>query len=686
MSSTFDRRSFLTHSAATIGGIAMAGTVVDGLLESVAGATVGVSTAKPKLGGSVTVGLISDVPNYHVFNGSQGKMDASGFCVANAVFDPLFVMAVNGQSWLPMLALSATPNANFTAWTIPLRQGIKFHNGDEFNAQVVVENYQAAAADPTVGLAIRPIIASVVATGAYEVVYNMVVPFSTYPTNLAEQQIAYMAHPSSFSPTYTGNPIGTGPFEFVSWQVGVESKWKKNTGYWRKDGAGRKLPYLDGINFKTIPDNATRNSALQSGDIDMILQQDGPSIAELLKLKNFNVRTDLADERDPSVNCLIMNTTGTLNQYFLWAGEFASALGVLGVYNYLQGLEAFGAALKAGASATAAAAAASTFLQGTANGGPGLSAAQAGSIVQYIVGGTSTAANPAPTQIQLADYAGTTGAVNPSTLKWDVTKKPVVNDVNIRKACAMAINRNTYFKAIDSSVGAVADGIYRHSSRFYQNPGYPAYNPSAAKALVDAYKSANNVSEVSFVIDIVSGDASAQKQFEFFQSQLAAVGISVTARESVQSTLINNVIYGEYDCATWNQFGGVDPSLNYVWFLSQPAGTAATAGGLSMPALPAGTFIAGAVNFAHLGDPAVESAMLTALASRPNSSAQINNWSSINSQFSKDFPYLFLDITVTAWAAAKNVQNWAVSTAADGVTRTLTFDGGSSRWDQIWVS
>jgi hypothetical protein len=47
MSSKFDRRSFLTHSAATIGGVAMAGTVVDGLLANVAGATVGVSTKKP---------------------------------------------------------------------------------------------------------------------------------------------------------------------------------------------------------------------------------------------------------------------------------------------------------------------------------------------------------------------------------------------------------------------------------------------------------------------------------------------------------------------------------------------------------------------------------------------------------------------------------------------------------------
>ncbi|MGA2432457.1 MAG: ABC transporter substrate-binding protein [Acidimicrobiales bacterium] len=385
-----------------------------------------------------------------------------------------------------------------------------------------------------------------------------------------------------------------------------------------------------------------------------------------------------------------MNTTGTLNQYFLWAGEFASALGVLGVLDYLYGLEYFGGVLKTGASPAQAAAATNAWLQGTTTAGgitaPGLSASQANAITTYIAGGTSTVANPAPTLVQLTDYEGTAGAVNPSTGKWDPTKKPVVNDVNIRKACAMAINRNTYFKAIDGSVGAVADGIYRKSSRYYRNPGYPEYNPSAAKALVDAYKAANNVSEVSFVIDIVSGNASAQKQFEFFQSQLSAVGITVSARESVQSTLINNVIYGEYDCSTWNQFGGVDPSLNYVWFLSQPAGTSATAGGLSMPALPSGTFIAGAVNFAHLGDPAIESAMLTALASPPNSSAQINSWASINAQFSKDFPYLFMDILVTAFAAAKNVENWAVSTAADGVTRTLTFDGGSSRWDQIWLS
>src|ERR1700728_794404 len=160
MSSTFDRRTFLTHSAATVGGVALASTVVDGMLSNVAGAAVGVNKGKPKLGGTLTVGTLSDVPNYHIFNGAEGKLDAWGFCVANALYDPLFVMSANGKTALPMLALSATPNPSYTVWTIALRHGVQFHNGAPFNAAAVVANYTATAANATVGPAITPLITS----------------------------------------------------------------------------------------------------------------------------------------------------------------------------------------------------------------------------------------------------------------------------------------------------------------------------------------------------------------------------------------------------------------------------------------------------------------------------------------------------------------------------------------------
>jgi ABC-type transport system substrate-binding protein len=631
MSSTFDRRSFLTHSAATIGGVAMAGSIVDDLLAgSASAAAIGVNSGKPRRGGTLTVGTLSDVPNYHIFNGSQGKLDASGFCVANALYDPLFVMSANGKVALPFLALSATPNHNYTVWTIALRQGVNFTNGDPFNADIVVANYTAANADPTVGLAIKPIIASVTKVDSYTVQYNMVIPFSAFPISLAEQQIAYMAHPSSFVSTFTGTPVGTGPFKVKSWQVGVESQLVKNASYWKTDSHGRALPYLSAIHFKTIPDDNARNQALQAGNVDMILQQDGVQIAQIKKMRGVSMVTDIAAPRDPSLNCLILNTTGTMNQYFAWAGEFAPTV-------------------------------------------PGT--------LPYLLKGQAP-----PLQVQEADWVGTMGAVNPSTLQWDTTLKPVLNDVNIRRALAMAVNRSTYHKVIDDNIGLLADGIFRKSSPNYKNPGYPAYNPTKAKALVDAYKAANNVSTVSFVIDIVAGSSSETERFSLFQQEFAKIGINVTPRSSVQSALINNVIYGEYDCATWNQFGGVDPSLNYVWFDSQSATAGLAAGGLGMSGLPAGTQIAGAVNFAHQADPVVESALLAALAAKPGSAAQHTGWQTVNRRFSALIPYVFLDTLVNAWAARSNVQNWVSGTAGDGTTRCLSPDGGSARWDQIWKS
>ena len=107
-----------------------------------------------------------------------------------------------------MLALSATPNHHYTVWTIVLRKGVKFTNGDAFNADIVLANFEAAQADPTVGLAVKPIIKWVTKVNEYVVKYNMVIPFSTFPTNLAEQQIGYMAHPSAFSATFAGTPVG----------------------------------------------------------------------------------------------------------------------------------------------------------------------------------------------------------------------------------------------------------------------------------------------------------------------------------------------------------------------------------------------------------------------------------------------------------------------------------------------
>jgi len=154
----------------------------------------------------------------------------------------------------------------------------------------------------------------------------MVIPYASFPVLLAEQQIAYMAAPSALGLSYTGKPVGTGPFKFKSWSVGVESQFTKNAKLLAQGWRRPSPSLLRRHHVKTIVDSASRNEALQSGDLDMILQETGAQIAQLKKMSGISMVTDETQPRDPSLNVLIVNTTGTMNQYFAWAGEFAPSI------------------------------------------------------------------------------------------------------------------------------------------------------------------------------------------------------------------------------------------------------------------------------------------------------------------------------------------------------------------------
>jgi len=64
--------------------------------------------------------------------------------------------------------------------------------------------------------------------------------------------------------------VGSGPFIHSEYQQGVRSVWVKNPNYWGLDGAGRKLPYLERINYVTIADQAAQRAAFDSGQLDIV--------------------------------------------------------------------------------------------------------------------------------------------------------------------------------------------------------------------------------------------------------------------------------------------------------------------------------------------------------------------------------------------------------------------------------
>lgn len=201
----------------------------------------------------------------------------------------------------PYLAESITPNADFTEWTIKLRSGITFSNGEVLNADAAIKNLQVNLNAPLIAAAVKDL-ARVSATEfkvekVDDFTLKMFTGLNGDPTKplpwpgfdvYLTGQGAFMAAPSYIDAALadqTGveatKPVGTGPFVLTSFVPGDRLVVKKNPTYWRKDASGVQLPYLDEIEFRVIADATTRQQALESGDVDMIATSNANSIADL---------------------------------------------------------------------------------------------------------------------------------------------------------------------------------------------------------------------------------------------------------------------------------------------------------------------------------------------------------------------------------------------------------------------
>ncbi|HEV3212438.1 MAG TPA: ABC transporter substrate-binding protein [Acidimicrobiales bacterium] len=299
MTNTYDRRQFLTHSAAAAGGVVAAGAVAGELgFADAAGAIT--------MGGTLTMGVISE--QNKPFNPAHANMDTSGFCYGRAIYDPLMVVGADGLTVFPYLAASLKPNKTYTQWTITARPGIKFSNSTPCNGDAIYANMHENFVSTLTGPAVQALIAGFTHTpGSNTVVVHTKHPWVTFPFTLAEQQISFIAEPSTLGATYSGKPIGTGPFTLNTWNYSTSFSCDKNPQYWR---AG--LPYLDHIVFKPIPDGPTRFAALKSGALDIIHEGEGDILKQFAGLGGgYTWTTDYPGrpKYSPSSNCIMMNTS-----------------------------------------------------------------------------------------------------------------------------------------------------------------------------------------------------------------------------------------------------------------------------------------------------------------------------------------------------------------------------------------
>ncbi|MGL4405148.1 MAG: ABC transporter substrate-binding protein, partial [Notoacmeibacter sp.] len=186
------------------------------------------------------------------------------------VYEPLIKYQADG-TLKPWLAESWTISEDGKTFTFKIRDGVKFSNGETFDAAAVVKNFEAvlknAANHDWLGLVSA--LASVKATG--DLIVEMKIKDSYYPF-LQElsliRPVRFLA-PAGFPASGdTGNeiaaPIGTGPWMLSETVQGQYDVFTRNENYW-----GEK-PSFEKVKIKVISDPNTRAIALQTGEIDLI--------------------------------------------------------------------------------------------------------------------------------------------------------------------------------------------------------------------------------------------------------------------------------------------------------------------------------------------------------------------------------------------------------------------------------
>jgi len=169
---------------------------------------------------------------------------------------------------------------NGSTFTFDLREGVTFHNGSEFTAEDVRYTINRTISEETPAApklsTLQPVDdGGVVVEDDYTVTLNFeqaMAPALIYLTRgpgRAATIVSKDAIEEMGREQYAVTPVGTGPFEVESHEVGSELRLTAYDDYFETDDDGNALPYLDGVTITPIPEPASIVNALQSGDIHL---------------------------------------------------------------------------------------------------------------------------------------------------------------------------------------------------------------------------------------------------------------------------------------------------------------------------------------------------------------------------------------------------------------------------------
>ncbi|MBN1562844.1 MAG: ABC transporter substrate-binding protein [Anaerolineae bacterium] len=200
----------------------------------------------------------------------------SSLRLLDLVYEPL-VRTDADLNVIPALAESWAFSDDGLQLTFNLRQGVTFHDGSDFTSADVVASLNRVL-DEATGSAARSqllTIESIEAPDDYTVVLNLTLADVPLVAALSSVNLVILSSDVIENGDPTVDVIGTGPFVLDSWEPEQKTILSANADYW---GDG---PYLDGIEIRIIPEEASIMAALRAGEVDFALLND-PLIATLL--------------------------------------------------------------------------------------------------------------------------------------------------------------------------------------------------------------------------------------------------------------------------------------------------------------------------------------------------------------------------------------------------------------------
>jgi len=250
----------------------------------------------PAHGGHLRVALEGETNNW--LPGRGNHVAPAALTVAMALFDPLVRLDHQGR-FQPYLAESLVPNNTFDQWTLTLRPGVVFHDGTPLNAEAIkwnFDNLHKRQGSVTFG-SIRDV-ERVDVVDELSVVYFLskgIVPFP----DMLTRAVGWPVSPTAvqrFGDEAGLYPVGTGPFELVSWRRDDALELKRNERYWREG-----LPYLDRITFRPLPDEDARLASLISDDMDVIQTLRQHIVARLREMSEIHLYEQIGNSSGSAI-------------------------------------------------------------------------------------------------------------------------------------------------------------------------------------------------------------------------------------------------------------------------------------------------------------------------------------------------------------------------------------------------